>query len=183
MTTRITLKASLIVAAMLLFSGAQAQTMGKPEVKAGKEQIAATYKADKAVCAPLAGNAKDICTQEAKGREKVAKAELQYASSGKPADQTKVRNAKAESTYAIAKERCDDMAGNAKDVCVAEAKAVETKALADAKMNKQVSEARKDDVQAKRDADYKVAIEKCDSMAGDAKAGCVNAAKTRFGKS
>ena len=92
-------------------------------------------------------------------------------------------NAKAKAAYAVAKERCDDKAGNAKDVCVKEAKAVETKALADAKMNKQIGEAKKDDMQAKKDADYKVAVEKCDAMAGDAKSSCVSAAKVKFGKS
>jgi hypothetical protein len=34
-----------------------------------------------------------------------------------------------------------------------------------------------------KDADYKVAIEKCDALAGDAKASCVAAAKAKFGKS
>ena len=36
---------------------------------------------------------------------------------------------------------------------------------------------------AKRDANYKVAVEKCDAMAGDAKASCLSAAKVSFGKS
>ena len=49
-------------------------------------------------------------------------------------------------------------------------------------MNKQIGEAKKDDMQAKTDADYKVALEKCDAMSGDAKAGCVKAAKAKFGK-
>jgi hypothetical protein len=31
-------------------------------------------------------------------------------------------------------------------------------------------------------ADYKVAIEKCDALAGDARNNCVAAAKARFGK-
>ena len=42
--------------------------------------------------------------------------------------QVKVLVAKAESAYAVAKERCDDKSGNAKDVCVKEAKAVESRA-------------------------------------------------------
>jgi hypothetical protein len=90
--------------------------------------------------------------------------------------------AKAESTYAVAKERCDDLTGNPKAVCVKEAKAVEVKALADAKMGKEIGEARKDAAVDKRDADYKVAIEKCDAMAGDAKSSCVANAKTTYGK-
>ena len=82
----------------------------------------------------------------------------------------------------MAKEKCDDQAGNAKDVCVQEAKAVETKALADAKMGREIGEAKVDASEAKRDADYKVAVEKCDAMAGDPKASCLDAAKLSFGK-
>ena len=68
-------------------------------------------------------------------------------------------------------------------MCVKEAKAVEVKALADAKMGKQIGEAKKDAAQDKRDADYKVAAEKCESLAGDAKTSCMAAAKAKFGKS
>jgi hypothetical protein len=90
--------------------------------------------------------------------------------------------AKAESAYALAKERCVDQSGNAKDVCVKEAKAVRVKALADAKLGKEIREAKKDAASDKLDADYKVAIEKCDALAGDAKKSCVAAAKAKFGK-
>ena len=49
-------------------------------------------------------------------------------------------------------------------------------------MAKQVGEARKDAAEDKRDADYKVAAEKCDALAGDPKTGCMNAAKAKYGK-
>jgi hypothetical protein len=54
--------------------------------------------------------------------------------------------------------------------------------LADAKMGKEIRDARQDAATEKLDADYKVAIEKCDALAGDAKNNCVAAAKARFGK-
>jgi hypothetical protein len=76
----------------------------------------------------------------------------------------------------------DDRSGNAKDVCVKEAKAVEAKALADAKLGQEVGKAKLDAAQDKRDADYKVAVEKCGALAGDAKTSCIAAAKTKFGK-
>ena len=79
--------------------------------------------------------------------------------------------------------KSDDKAGNDKDACVKEARAAETKALADAKMGRQIGEARKDAVEEKREADYKVAAEKCESMAGDAKGNCMASAKAKFGKS
>lgn len=175
-------KTSLIVAAVLSFSATQAATLTKAEYKADKTRISADYKVDKNACDALKANAKDVCVQEAKAKESVARAELEYSYTGKPADQTKVLVAKAKSAYAVAKEKCDDQEGNAKDVCVKEAKAVETKALADAKMGKQIGEAKKEAAEDKSDANYKVAIEKCDAMTGDAKTSCVAAAKTKFGK-
>ena len=42
-----------------------------------EDQIKSQYKADREVCNSMSGNTKDICVAEAKGREKVAKAELQ----------------------------------------------------------------------------------------------------------
>ena len=161
---------------------AQAATMSKADYMGAKTAISATYKADKAGCASLAGNLKDICREEAKAKEKIALAELEYNYTGKQSDQTKLRETQAKSAYAVAKEKCDDLAGNPKDVCVKEAKAVEVRALADAKLGKQVGEARKDAALEKSDADYKVAVEKCDALAGDAKASCLAMAKTRFGK-
>ncbi len=87
------------------------------------------------------------------------------------------------------KAACGSQTGNAKDICIEEGKAkekvalaVEVKALADAKLGKEIGEARKDAASDKRDADYKVAIQKCDALAGDAKSSCVTSAKMTFGK-
>ena len=178
-----TLQHSLIVAALFALPMAQAATMAKPDYTAAKSRIGAEFKTAKAACGSLSANAKDICIAEAKAKEKVARAELEYGYTGKAKDQNKVVVVKAESAYAVAKEKCDDMKGNDKDVCVKQAKAVETKALADAKMGKQIGEAKTDAAQDKRDADYKVAAEKCDAMSGDPKAACMTAAKAKFGKS
>ncbi len=182
MTQFLNLKITLVAAALLAFSAAQAATMAKADYQAGKTRISADYKADKAACSSMSANAKDICVQEAKAKEKVARAELEYGYTGKPGDMTKVREVKAKTAYAIAKEKCDDKAGNDKDVCRKEAKAIETKALVDAKMAKDVAETRQDGAKEKMDADYKVAAEKCESLAGDAKTSCIASAKAKFGK-
>lgn len=177
------LKASLLVTALLSFSVAQAANLTKPEYKAEKTRISADYKLDKKACDAFKDNAKDICVQEAKAKENIALAEREFAYTGKAADQTKLLQAKAKSAYAVAKEKCDDQSGNAKDVCVKEAKAVEVKALADAKLGKQIGEAKKEASEDKSDANYKVALEKCDALAGVAKDSCVATAKSSFGKS
>jgi hypothetical protein len=124
MNNLFSLKAVLVAASVLLLPLAQAATMTK------------------AACAGQAGNAKDICVEEAKAKEKVARAELEYAYTGKSSDRNKVLVAKAETGYAVAKERCYDKAGNAKAVCVKEAKAVEIKGLADARWARRLARPR-----------------------------------------
>ena len=178
----IAFKTALAIASMLAFSATQAAGMSKEEHKAAEDRIEAQYKSAKAACDGMKDNAKDICNAEAKAKEKVGKAELEAQYSGKPADRTKVATTRAEANYEIAKEKCDDLKGNDKDVCMKQAKATETKAKADAKAAKETSEARKDASEDKRDADYKVARERCDAMSGDAKDSCVAQVKARFGK-
>ena len=129
---------------------AQAATTSKADYQSAKTRIKADYSADKTACGSQSGNAKDICVEQAKAKEKVALAEAEFSYSGKASDRTKVLVAKAESTHAVAKERCDDMAGNAKDVCVKEADAVKVKAVADAKLGKEIGEARQDAAADKR---------------------------------
>lgn len=196
---------AIAMAACLVFSaGAMAQALSKDDFKADKGKISADYKAAVAACASLAGNTKDICKVEARGKEKVAKAELEarYAPSTK--HHYEARITKAEADYALSKEKCDSLAGNSKDVCVKEAKAAEVAAKADAKVQMKTSdanttatektsdarvaatgkvkEARSDANTEKMDAQYKIEKEKCDSLAGAANDNCVMQAKSRFGK-
>ncbi len=177
------LNTTLAVAALAVGSATFAASMSKEDYRARKSQISDSYKVDKKSCDSLAGNAKDICTEEAKGKEKVARAEVEYQYTGKPRDAQKVAEAKANAVYEVAKERCDDLAGNPKDVCVKQAKATHVSAKADAKASKDVAVTRNDAADEKRDAQYKVAAEKCDALSGDAKTSCIKAAKSRFGKS
>lgn len=183
------MKLNPIIAA-LLAAGALAATSvnaadrtAKSTYSAEKDRIDAEYKQDAAACSSLAGNAKDICRAEAKGKQKVAKADAYASYRGTPESQKDAQIARADAAYDIAKEKCDDQAGNPKDVCVKEAKAAHTKAKTDAKANAKVGEVRKDAAEETRDANYKVAKERCDALAGDAKDRCVSDAKARFGKS
>lgn len=183
MTKIFNLKSSLFVAAALSLPMAPALALDKAQYKAEKDRIEATAKTDKTACDAMSGNAKDVCVQEAKGREKLAKAELEATHTGKPRDQEKLAKARAETAYDVAKEKCDDKAGNEKDVCVKEAKAARDKAMADVKASKKATSARADATDDKRDAQYEVAREKCDALAGDAKDSCVAKAKSQNGKS
>ena len=125
-----------IVAALFAGSTVMAASMSHAEYAAKKDQISAEYKADKAACDKLDGNNKDVCVEKAKGKEKVAKAELEFNYTGKQADSAKIAVAKADADYDVAKEMCDDKKGNDKDLCVKDAKAAHAKAIADAKSSK-----------------------------------------------
>lgn len=176
-----TTTAALFGAALSLCCGiAQAANFSKSVYDGAKDDIKKTYKVDKDACDKLSGNAKDICEEEAKGREKVALAQLEYNYSGNAKDEAKLIEARYEARYEVAKERCEDRTGDAKDVCEREAKSAYEKAKAELKMNKKVAEAVDDAEQARVKADYKLASEKCSTMSGDAKDVCVNSAKARY---
>lgn len=188
---------SMLAAAGIALAGtanaADTKTMSRDAYNADKNRIEAQYKAEKDRCSSLSGNAKDVCQAEVKGKEKVAKAELEANYKNTDKARADVLVAKADASYDVAKEKCDDLSGNQKDVCVKEAKAARTKAKADAKVVKVDSktaastaekraDVRKEAREDTRDAQYKVAVEKCDAMTGAAKDQCVKDAKMRFGK-
>lgn len=201
-----TLKLVALSAALCfgMVTAATAASMSKTEYNSSMDAISAKYKADKATCKSMSGNAADICREEAKGHERVAKAELEAKYQPSDKSQYNVRMARAEAAYDVAKEKCDDFSGNAKDVCVKEAKAAFVTAKENAKVadtaaaakatahektddanaaaREKTSEARKDAASAKRDANYATAKEKCDAFAGDAKANCLKDAKSRYGE-
>ena len=199
------IKALVITVSLAFSAGVMAQNITRTEYKAGQDRISKDYKQAKAGCDGLSGNTEDICNVEAKGNEKVALAELETQYKPSVKNHYNLRVARAEADYAVANERCDDSAGNVKDVCVEEAKAAETAAKADAKAqmktsdanaaaskksvaarreaNEESSAARSDASADKLEAEYTVAKEKCDAFAGGAKDTCLDRAKMNFGKS
>src|SRR5665647_140995 len=196
---------AIALAIGLIFSaGAMAESMTKNQYKSHVKSIESEYKVDKAGCDSFAGNAKDICVAEAKGKQSVVKAELEANYKPSVKARYKAHVAKADADYSVAIEKCDDKAGNDKDVCVKEAKAAKVHQIADAKTqmkskkaNAEANEksgdanakaaetkadARKDATIEKRDANYAVAKEKCDALAGSVKDKCISDAKLRFGQ-
>ena len=109
-----------------------------------------------------------------------------FAQAADKADR-KVHNAdeeRIESEYKAAKEKCDTMQGNQKDICVAEAKAHEkvAKAENDAKHAKDPSKEQAKVQRVKADAEYDVAKERCDEKKGNEKDVCMKEAKVQRDK-
>ena len=104
----------------------------------------------------------------------------------------------------MAKEKCDDLAGNPNDVCRTEAKSAHTAAIAEAKLSEKTvqnntkeaqtigeakttaadknASAQKTATADIREAQYKTAAEKCDAFASDVKTKCIADAKAKYGQ-
>jgi hypothetical protein len=95
---------------------------------------------------------------------------------------TDARIAAADADYAVAKAKCGAKGGNDMNVCVEEAKAAQTKAVAEGKADKKASDARVEAREDTREADYKFAAQKCDALAGADKDSRISAAKAKFGR-
>jgi hypothetical protein len=171
-----------LVCASAALSLAPLAAFANVDKKVEEARIEAAYKASRTGCDVLSGNAKDICVADAKGQRAVAEADLKYRLTNDAADMRKLHLARAEASYEVAIERCDDKGGNEKDICRQQAKAERTAAEAEAKQHKAVNRANTEASEAKKEAYYKAEVEKCDALSGDAKTACVAAAKSKYGQ-
>lgn len=172
--------AVLCAGALALAAGARAAGDNSAYEQA-KQSAKSSYETAKKRCDAMSGNPRDVCIAEAKAARTRAeqKAEVAYQETPKAREHAKKEIAEAD--YKVARERCNERTGNDKDVCIKVAKAVRTRAEADAKAERKIVDARNDAAREKREADYKVAAEKCDALSGDAKGNCIAQAKAKYG--
>jgi hypothetical protein len=88
--------------------------------------------------------------------------------------------AHADADYKAAKTDCGRLQGNDKDVCMKDAKAAHVAALEDAKAYRISGQANADARDAKLEARYAAAKERCDALSGDAKDACLADAKLKY---
>ena len=155
---------------------------GKLVYTASNDQAARDYAVARARCDSFTGNPKEVCVAEAKAARVFLEANATAHYKNNIGATTDARKAIAEADHDVERARCNSLNGNRRDVCVEEAKANLVAAVADAKADRKIIEARTDASEDKRSADYKVAMERCDAYAGDPKHACVADVKTQFGK-
>jgi hypothetical protein len=175
----------LILAGIASLGAGQASaapTDAKALYNATTAQAADTFKAARARCDVLTGNPKDVCIAEAKAARVYAEANAKAQYKNTLDATTDGRKDVAQADYDVERARCGSLTGNPRDVCLKEAKANLVAALADAKADRKVVEARTDAREDKRSADYQVALEKCDAVAGEPKKACIASVKAQFGK-
>ena len=161
---------SAVLSAMSL-NAIAAEKMGqtKAEYNAAKARADADYNTSHSSCKDFSGNDRDICVQKAKTARSKAKAETKANFKGTGEAKLDAREGFIAAEYKFEKEKCDSLAGDAKDVCVAEAKATYAKENA-------ALEAREKSTA----ADYEVAEERCSTLSGGARRSCLKQAKIKF---
>jgi|GEM_PF-5878293 len=178
-----------LVAASLVVTGARA--MDRTEYNTARQRMAADTQVRQDKCRALTANARDVCRMEARGFERIARADLEALY--RPSEQAhfKARVARADAAYAVAREKCNDLAGQARKVCQKDAKGVQVRAVEDAKVaqvqarpgdtpaakNAAVAEALKHAAAERRKADFDAARERCSALAADLQAKCLDDAK------
>ena len=130
--------------------------------KAATAKADTDYKAATAQCDSQSGNAKDVCVQQAKSTRAHARADAvaQYKDTKKATEKSQV--AVADADYGVAKAKCADMSGSAKDSCMTDAKAARNAATTQAKSDYRTAEANTD----------------CSTLAGSEKASCMSRTKS-----
>jgi hypothetical protein len=122
------------------------QAMTKDEAKAEMARIGAQAKAAREKCKALKGTSRDVCRAEAKGTERIAKAELDMKLKDTPKARYDVRIARADMAYDVARERCAERIGKAKHHCTKEARAEYDRARAEARAERKAAEQRKAEI-------------------------------------
>lgn len=176
--TRTRLLVAITLAAGL--GASQAENISRTVLEGARDDVKAHHETALHACDPLSGNARDVCKAEAEGRQKVALAWLDYRHTGSDRDRQKLNEAVYEARHEVARERCDDLAGDRKDLCLREARTARDKAKADARLQKEVAEAMDDAQKARMKADYQLAAERCNSLAGERRDVCMTSAEARF---
>jgi len=174
MFNRTTIAAAVVALGLGSAGTAFAQEkMSRDAYKAEKDRIEAEYKAANEKCDKLKGNAEDVCEVSAKGNRRIAEADLDARNKNTPAAQEEAKKVRADVQYDVAKEKCDDLSGNAKDVCQKDAKAAHARAVSD--VRGQRTDSRADATAANLDA----ALARCDKLTGDARASCLADARSK----
>ena len=134
MKTRLKLRLLTIALAASTGAWAQSAPLSPEEYKAAVARAEADYRVARERCNTNTGTTKAICVAEAKAAEKRAKADALEGYKNTDKARYDARIERAEADYMVAKERCAEKAGNARQVCLEEAKAAEATAKADAKV-------------------------------------------------
>lgn len=189
--------AVLLVLGLMSGGGAWAEGMSPTDFQRERELVGDEYESSRRACDALSGNAADICIAEAIGAKNLANAKLDARYRPGSENSDRVRVAKEDELYGVANERCDELFGNTRDICLKAATAAKNSTQDIDKENLLRSGSgdryrnaprdpsivdRRHRVTERMDDEYAVELAKCEARAEHDKASCVTDVKVRFGK-
>jgi hypothetical protein len=86
-----------------------------------------------AACRSQQGRAKEVCRAEARGEERIRRAELEALYAGTVAAEARVEQARLKTHYEIARARCTDLFAGERSACLHHAREERSRALAEAR--------------------------------------------------
>jgi hypothetical protein len=107
--------------------------MSPVDFQAGKRAIEADTRLALARCREAVASAREVCKAEARGHERVRKAELNARYHGTVVAQEEVRFARAKALYDVARARCGSRLGEERIDCLRAAREDRNRTLAEAK--------------------------------------------------
>lgn len=112
----------LIALASCALAGA-AGAMTKADYQAQRLRIQHQYATAKDRCSAATGHARELCRTQAHVEYDTARAQLRAQYKPSPRNRQQAGKAQADGAYQLAREKCGDLSGGARDVCRSEAKA------------------------------------------------------------
>ena len=178
--------ALILIGTAFCWAGQAVAQQPAPEAKTVYQQTMATaeaaFDAAKARCDVMEGVPHEICVADARAARVRVEEEAGAAYKNTLAAYTQARMRIASAYYERDKTRCGAALGNDREVCQRQARATLVATQADARADRKAIEARLEAQGAKIDAEYRVALQKCDAFARDVREGCVSTTRTAYGK-
>ncbi|WP_296001176.1 BON domain-containing protein [Rugamonas sp.] len=152
----------MLALATAMSGAAYAAPTDSAAYKAATAKADSDYQAASAQCDGQSGNAQTICMQEAKAARARSNADAvaQYKNTKKATEKAQI--AVADADYNLARAKCADQAGGAKDSCINDAKAAKNAAVTEAKSDYRTAENNTD----------------CSALSGADKASCMTHTKS-----
>jgi hypothetical protein len=172
----------LALVACLVLPLAQAQTMSPVLYQAEQVRIADDHRSLLRECALLERRAREICVEQFKGQENIARAQLEYRAAPSALLLTRLHTARAEAAFAVARKQCEERPTASRPACMQDANWILSRALADARSAPKPAAVPLGAAPESPAAAFHAAAAKCQGYTGDARLTCRNAALRRLGK-
>lgn len=151
-----------------------------PSYENAKMAMESQYQADKLACDALKGKQKDVCNAKADGAVRVRQHELDAMLKGDVNSHVDAAKSKASAQYELDSAQCAGLADKSQSLCLEKAKNKLELGNADAIRREKTYDATIEARKKVQDANFELAMKKCESLADQQKLDCQVSAKATY---